>query len=308
MSARALLRSPVRCLALFALIAAAESDAVLITSGDGSGNTTAPADDFGFANVGDAVQSAVYLGGGWVITANHVAPGPVVLAGVRYEAVPDSKVRVPNEGGGVSPDLALFRLEAPWPDLPALAIRTSPPAIGAPVVLAGNGYDRGEPVTVGDRRGWKWASSTHLRWGTNRVSGIHAPFSIGPGDINSAFSMTFDERDATEHEAQVAIGDSGGGVFMKRGGTWELAGVLFAANAYEDQPAETALYGNVALAVDLSVYREAILAITRGNGAGSHSAGNTSPASCEGICGDGFALCALVPVAVWLRGSRRRQA
>jgi hypothetical protein len=49
------------------------SRAVLISSDDGTGNTTAPASDPGWSNVGDrGGLSAVYVGNGWVLSAGHV--------------------------------------------------------------------------------------------------------------------------------------------------------------------------------------------------------------------------------------------
>jgi hypothetical protein len=240
----------------------ADAGAVLISSGDGTGNTTAPNDDFGFANVGTAGQSAVYLGNGWVITANHVVVGPVTLAGRVFAPVPDTHRRLRNPGPGVSADLAVFRLQDPPPDLPALTIRRTPPAIGDEVVLVGNGPDRGEPVEIGDLRGFAWLPSTSLRWGTNRVVASDVPVQVGRGDFTSAFAMRFDRALPTPHEAQVGTGDSGGGAFIRNGGVWELAGVLFAANHLEGQPKQTSVYGNLTFSVDLSAYREQILALT----------------------------------------------
>lgn len=56
---------------LFALVclgtfAASAARAVVIDSGDGTGNTAPPADDFGFENVGvtDTNLSGIYLGDG----------------------------------------------------------------------------------------------------------------------------------------------------------------------------------------------------------------------------------------------------
>jgi hypothetical protein len=282
---------------LFCALVAPPCAALIIASGDGSGNTAAPEDDFGFWNVGDATQSAVYIGNGWVISANHVPEGAVRFRGVRYAAEPDSKVRLRNEGPGTSPDLALFRLEKPWPDLPSLRIRTRSPLPGDDVVLAGNGFDRGEPVDFEQKSGWRWAGTTSLRWGTNRVAGIHPQLRVSPGDRTDAFSMEFNAQAATQHEAQVAIGDSGGGVFIKNDGAWELAGVLIAANTYKGQPRETAVFGNLSLAADLSTYRDQILKLSRDERAAD---------SCSAICGEGFALSLLAPLGLAIRA--RRQA
>jgi hypothetical protein len=66
--------SRLRLLAWFvAALLSSSAHGVVIDSGDGTGNTTPPADDFGFENVGSASGlSGIYLGGGWVLTANHV--------------------------------------------------------------------------------------------------------------------------------------------------------------------------------------------------------------------------------------------
>ena len=100
-------------------LAASPAGAMILTSGDGRGNTTAPPDDFGFANVGQAGQTAVYLGAGWVISANHVALRQVGLQGIPYKALPRSKVRIRNESARVSADIAMYRL-SDVPDLPSL--------------------------------------------------------------------------------------------------------------------------------------------------------------------------------------------
>ena len=56
---------------------------MIIASGDGTGNTTAPADDPGFAHVGNrGGLTGVYLGRRWVLTANHVGEGDIELLGV----------------------------------------------------------------------------------------------------------------------------------------------------------------------------------------------------------------------------------
>src|SRR5580698_7856406 len=85
---------------------ASSARAVLIATGDGTGNTTAPADDPGFANVGIlASGSAIYLGDGWVLTAAHVydnpdgAPTQTWLNGSFYNNVVSSAVQLTNPDG-----------------------------------------------------------------------------------------------------------------------------------------------------------------------------------------------------------------
>ena len=44
-------------------------------------------------------------------------------------------------------------------------------------------------------------------------------------------------------------------------GTWYLAGTIFAISQYTDQPSTTSIYDNELFAVDLSFYRDDILAV-----------------------------------------------
>jgi hypothetical protein len=280
-----------RLLVFIALVLAAPpAGAMILASGDGSGNTSAPADDFGFANVGDAGQTAVYIGAGWVISANHVGVGPVVLEGVTYEALPGSKVRMRNRGARVSPDLAMFRLRE-VPSLPSLPIRHTPPEVGDLVFLAGHGYGRDTPVEFQGAPGWAWSDEAALRWGTNTVKAVGLMITVGSGNATATFETNFSGKGATEHEAQVALGDSGGGAFIERGDTWELAGVLFAASLYPGQAKRTSIRGNLTYIADLSIYRDQILAIMAcDDDLECVREGRARRASsCTSNCGDGFA-------------------
>ena len=54
------------------------AQAVIIRNDDGTGNTKAPPDDPGWANVGLLGDySAVYVANGWVLTTAQAGPGPV---------------------------------------------------------------------------------------------------------------------------------------------------------------------------------------------------------------------------------------
>jgi hypothetical protein len=65
---------------------------------------------------------------------------------------------------------------------------------------------------------------------------------------------------ATSLEAQAISGNSGSGLFYNRGTAanpeWELVGIAHAISTFEDQPANTAVYGNATLFSDLSYYNE----------------------------------------------------
>ena len=251
---------------VFLLCLASAAGAVLIDSGDGTGNTTAPSPDPGWSNVGErSLWSAVYLGDGWVVTAWHVGAGPVILDGVTYPHLPSLVTRIDN-GDGTFADLLVFGLEPPHPLLPDLTLASVAPAVGESAILIGNGLDRGaattwqpNPPTPPTLEGYEWGGARSMRWGTNEITD---PSIISlPSAITTAISTDFDEG-ATPHESQAVNGDSGGALFVDNAGSWELAGMLFAIDAYLGQPSFTSLYGNRTYSVDIAHYRDAILDVT----------------------------------------------
>ncbi|MFK7896756.1 MAG: trypsin-like serine protease [Myxococcota bacterium] len=260
------------------LLTPAPVEAVLIATGDGSGNTTAPsgAADPGFANVGSiGGLSGVYIRNGWVLTAGHVGMGTITLLGVPYEPVPESLRTFTNDEGDVA-DLVAFKLRK-RPPLPDLQLASTPPATNTLVTVIGNGRSRGAAQLWMGVEGWDWGAGRAIRWGTNRIS------ATGQFSLNTeAFWVTFDDIPATganPHEADIVNGDSGGAAFSGSGANAELVGILFAHAAFDGQPEDTSLYGNVGVIVDLSEYRSDILAVI------------TQPECSNGLDddGDGFA-------------------
>ena len=140
------------------------------------------------------------------------------------------------------------------PGLPRLAIPSSPPAVGDPLTAIGNGLNRGSATTFMELGGYNWGSGSSMRWGTNIVSDVDILV-----DTTYSFAATFTDPldpSATADEAAGAIGDSGGGAFIKIDGDWYLAGIIFAISQYIGQPSTTSIYDNELFAVDLSFYRD----------------------------------------------------
>ncbi len=263
------MRLAAAALVLAAALAAAPARAVLIDSGDGTGNTTAPANDPGWSHVGRrGGLNAVYLGYGWVVTAAHVGLGSVTFGSTVYPAVPSSSVVITHSGSTFA-DVMVYRLD-PYPyGLPPLEIPTSPAPVGADVVMVGAGQHRGPATQWMGTGGWSWLGGSVKRWATNDVGA-----DLGPGPpVNTTYltlgSLTtralvadFSEN-APGHEGIVTVGDSGGGFFVRVGSSWKLGGVSFALGTYAGQPENTSLYGNITYASDLSYYRAQILAVAR---------------------------------------------
>ncbi len=258
-------RTPPRTLfciaALCALLTALSppaAQAVLLSGGDGTQNTSAPVDDFGFASTGVmSFMTVVYLGNRWVLAADHTPVGPVDFGGTVYPEIPGSKVVVKNANMTDS-ELALIRL-IDDPGVPAATITTTPPQLNAQITLLGNGKNRGASTSWMGVDGFEGGSGRTLRWGTNRIADTSE--TIFDTDV---FYAEFTEPGGsgdTADEAQSADGDSGGPVFRKIGGDWELVGTLLGAGTFGGQPSNTYLYGNVTYVSDLTTYRSSILAI-----------------------------------------------
>jgi len=261
--------------------------AVVVATGDGTQNTTAPVDDFGFANVGRVFNtkdgffnSGVYLGHGWVLTAYHVVRdgsggflfGDVVFGSTTFAATPASGVRLQNADTTFT-DLALFQLTVEPISLAAVTIASALPSLNSAITMVGNGQDRETSVTQWnvdgsnvwteggvppyERSGYKELQGNQsVRWGTNTIESGPSILNVGFGNLTT-FVTDFDN---TANEAQGSPGDSGGAVFYKNGATWELIGIVDATASYIGQPDFTAVFGDLTYAASLPTYRSQIVA------------------------------------------------
>ncbi|HEX7261972.1 MAG TPA: trypsin-like serine protease [Luteolibacter sp.] len=253
-----------------------ESSAVIIADNTGgTGNITGTGAGGGWNYVGSVNgASGIYLGqyggGNWVLTANHVGAGNFTSNGTTYNLVGGSGVQI----AGI--DLRVFQITVPLGDtnlssLSNLSLNSNS-VVGSQTTMIGYGRNRAatsttyyvdtdpatwtwaesdfaeRDATVG---GYKWAAGNTKRWGLNTIdSQTHV----------SGTTMLTTDFDAAIGESQVAVGDSGGGMFTLDGGNWELAGVLDLQGTYNNQPGETAVFGNVTYAIDVASYRTQILA------------------------------------------------
>lgn len=245
-------------LSIAATTPASTARAALIATGTGSENTSAPTPDPGFGRVGVVNGlSGVYFRNGWVLTANHVGAGPFWLGGTAYPPVPYSTVRFSNPDS-TRADLIAFKL-ATRPPVADVALSDGPPGVNTLLTVIGNGFDRGAPTTWMGVDGWSWAGSRSMRWGTNRISAVGV-FALDTEAIQIRFDDLTNPANG-EHEADVVVGDSGGGAFTGSGNATRLVGILFARGGYVGQPSNTSLFGNVGLIVDLHAYRDELLAV-----------------------------------------------
>ncbi len=232
--------------------------AVLIATGTGAENTSAPNPDPGFARLGVVNGlSGVYFRNGWVLTANHVGTGTFWLGGTGYLPVSGSTVRMSNPDGTLA-DLIAFKLST-RPPIADVALTNASPSVNTLITVIGNGFSRGPSITWENVDGWEWASPRRMRWGTNRISTIDELVFA-----TQAFSITFDEianPPNGQHEADMVTGDSGGGAFVGSGASAELVGILFARASFAGQEPNTSFFGNRGFIVNLFAYREDLLAL-----------------------------------------------
>jgi len=222
--------------------------------------------------------SCVYLGDSWVLTANHVGQGDVILGGITYAAIEGTSQQIG------SADARVFRIANPSPDLDPITIYDGPLTAGTNVRMFGTGRDQdpdrihwrvnytgGEyvwqecPPGQADATGYYWSHDPETRikrWGTNEINNVFE--NAG----RYYFSTSFDEGD-TPYEANGADKDSGGAVFIDNGGSWELAGIIVGLSSWSGQPEAAVDWvnwssdsGNYTTMVDLTHYLDEILAAT----------------------------------------------
>jgi len=257
---------------------------LIITTDQNLGDTASPPvgfqywDNVGWRGTQTGVNndgSCVYLGNSWVLTANHVGNGNVILGGVTYAPIEGTSQRVGTA------DARVFRIANPSPSLQPVSIYDGDLTIGTEVRMFGTGLDQdpdktywrvtsgGSGVTwtevskfLADASGYYWGQTRIKRWGTNEICDVYQYGS------DYFFETSFDEGD-TEYEANGADKDSGGPAFVHSGGSWTLAGIVVSLTGWQDQP-EAAIdwvdwystSGNRSVFVDLTQYRDLIISLT----------------------------------------------
>lgn len=258
-----------RLFLLLVFTAWARLGAVIVSGGDGTQNGTGAGagEGWNYVGIGLGQATAIYLGqyGGafWVITAAHVGAADFLLDDIVYPLVAGSAQTLP----GV--DLQVYQIDGN-PGLANLPLSSIAPAVGSEIIMIGSGPNREPPLYYfntltnpwtystlppGIRQGYLWGSGNAMRWGNNVISGSEI-INDGFGTFASLYT-TFNEID---DEGQAGSGDSGGGFFFDNAGTWELAGLMVTISTFDNQTPGSAVFGNRTYAVDISMYRNAILA------------------------------------------------
>ncbi len=112
---------------------------------------------------------------------------------------------------------------------------------GQGLVVFGRGTQRGEVISLTTAqgaafKGWAWGPwDGRKRWGQNQVASVvngdqaRAAGSVASSQAGDLLKVFFD-ADAGPNEAHLSAGDSGGGIFIRDGSIWKLAGINYAVN------------------------------------------------------------------------------
>jgi hypothetical protein len=290
--------------------------------------------------------NGIYIGDGWVLSAAHTAPYPYnpqndgikfEVGGTQYLAIPNQNKLISNPTGvagltNPTADLRLVRVETDV-NLPSLSIASQPLGVNDEVVFIGSGVVRSgveshysvntstvpdtwtEVPSGGTYHGYV-SNGAGKRWGTNRVENDQTVFGSSENDANITVNVSsrtianvvrYDQGSGNDFELQAVGGDSGTGVFHKRNGQWELAGVVIANYIFDGQSYKytgppprppgappqdfntsntLAIYGNATAFADLSSYADQIEQIRSApdiNLDGVVSGDGTGPASSDDI-------------------------
>jgi len=209
------------------------AQAVILFGLDNSANQTDPGTGVPFDAVARVSNSsgttlggsAVHIGGGWMITANHVGPfDAATFDGVSFYSRDTS---TPTVQLGTA-DMKLFRLTQ-TPTVSAANVYSGASETTGPATIIGWGVGRDPSIAVNSSTvTWGNESTSAKRWGLNNPAGL---FTITSGgyDFEAIFTILGASSGLPPglgaSEAAVTLLDSGGGMFQQIDGIWYLIGI-----------------------------------------------------------------------------------
>jgi hypothetical protein len=230
------------------LLSPARAVIVAGTMGTGNNNATKAGLDAYLASVSVPIfsywdnqirvsdASGVYLGynpstmRGWVLSAHHVtAPTSITVAGNSYSVISGHQIG--------TTDLKLYQIGG------AVSDPTLP--ISLPAVQLTSFFSVGGEFSLMFGRGFTNSTSAPYTWvapGTDPANGSRWATNMVEGTVeylgNEILVTDFDDpfgQYRTAYDGQGSVGDSGGGLFVWRNGSWELAGITWSVSSTGSQ-------------------------------------------------------------------------
>ncbi len=224
-------------LAIF-LAVCVNARAIILYDGDNDANTSAPANGAPWGNVvqvyssaGNITGSAVYLGGGYFITANHVSMNSASAIsfnnGSDKHAI-DAEYGTIQVSDGV--DLKIFKVGGSVVEgIPSVNIGLDIVPNGTEILMIGGGLGRNPDAQYAPPLdAVPWGNSTaKMRWGENKINSVLNVSGDGYEYLSYAVVYTSgaQEESMGDFEAALTFYDSGSAFFYFVDDAWYLGGI-----------------------------------------------------------------------------------
>ena len=278
--------------ALLLALSAAPAPALVLWGLDNSANQSDPGTGAPWGAVAKVTNSdgsliegsAVYLGNGFMLTANHVTMN-LTYSFVTFDEVetfaidPTFNDGVRSYGKQVAPgvDMAVFKLTSiPVSATAAVLLPTATESFSASssATLVGWGVGRNASSPVGTNTvGWDNATTSDKRWGLNAPRGANnLSYTLGSQNYLYEALITYAGTTNSPNPANKGLGsseagatlyDSGSGLFQEIGGDWYLIGLTTAvqSNGTTTYGADSSGGGDANYFARISTYDEQITAL-----------------------------------------------
>jgi len=223
--------------------------------------------------------SAVYLGDGFLLTANHVIMD-LTYSFITFDEVeffsidPSFNDGVRTYGKQVAPnvDMAVFKLTSIPVSATAVNLLAAPDELIAPATLIGWGIGRSDASPLESTNvAWGIDATSAKRWGLNEPKALaNINYQAGSYEaivtILGAAGPEFSPDGLGNAEAGATLYDSGSGLFQQIAGEWYLIGLTTAvegpgSSVYGDDATSGAGRGDANFFARISTYEQDITAL-----------------------------------------------